>query len=299
MTAGARSTFLLPKVSEQTGYKSLRQYFGKQFDKPKNLTEHWHLFKNIFDAEKNVEWNTECLYFSKNWIDLLHDPAWIKVRLYFLQRAWDTSEFFRNQFIWDLAFSLIQQKRCLKIDPYIADTIRHLLFMSTGSISGMGPATSEYALPTAFLQDVFSNIYNLKYNPTIMQPKRLNAFEDYQPIYYSLAYPALFAFSPKNRALSSKISDLYDVKLLFEKYLDEINNVNIQKTELTESLEKTDFHFYHSKTENHYKGINSSDDASNIDPNLAVNLIAMEAEPVAVNSPFMRGCIQLSRHNSN
>lgn len=67
MTAGARSIFLLPKISDTLNYNKLRQKYHLETDKPKKLLDHWKVFKEISNHPNfESKWNTEILFFQKN-----------------------------------------------------------------------------------------------------------------------------------------------------------------------------------------------------------------------------------------
>lgn len=71
MVAGARSIFMLPKISETAGYNRLRRAFHLHSEKPKTLLEHWKIFREIANHPDFGEiWSTEMLFFSKKWFDL-------------------------------------------------------------------------------------------------------------------------------------------------------------------------------------------------------------------------------------
>ena len=272
MTAGARSLFLLPKIAENSGYKRLEKYFNSQFEKPKHLDEQWNLFRKLIELSEN-DWYTEMLYFPKVWIKKIKDRAWKALYLYLIQKAWNKSEFWRNQFVWDMAFSVIRSKKCLKINPYVADTVKHLLFMATGAIPEFSPAVDNQIAPINVLQKIFTEIYELDYYPTIMHPYQFSQQENLRPVYYSLEYPSLQEFPSKNRVITSKISDLYEIKLLLEKYITEIKNdtLNIGETLISNAMTTTKFKFFHSEP-NEYQGILKNSGELFNDQNLSKNI---------------------------
>ena len=294
MSAGARSIFMLPKIAEEKGYRRLRKRFGLSFDKPHSLNDQWELFKKLLAANE-THWATEILYFPHSWVQHIHDPAWAPLRYYLLQQAWDNSEFWRNQFVWDMAFSLIQEKRCLKVNSYIADTVKHLLFISAGVVPAFAPATTDQVAPISTLQTLFSDIYKLDYYPTLMQP---TMFTGETPVYYSLEYPSLHEFSPRNKIESNKLNDLYETKLLIDKYVDEIlaNTLNISDTQIYKAVQHNQFAFFHTEPRD-YEGIMVASLEGLEDPQLASksNII----QPIAFNSTFLRGCIQIRTLNSS
>jgi len=171
ITAGARNLIMLPKISAKVGFKRLRKEFQLQIDKPTGLEDHWELFKEIAN-HKNFQkpWSMQILFFSKEWFEHLNDNAWLEFHRYLLQTAWDTTEFWRNRFIWDLIFSYIQRVRKISPNNYVADTVKHLFSISAGAIPGMAPALDDTCAPISELQRIFKDIYRLdQYLPIILQ----------------------------------------------------------------------------------------------------------------------------------
>jgi hypothetical protein len=295
MTAGARSTFMLPKISETAGYAKLRREFQLNIDNPKQLLDHWGIFKEIANhPDFGDDWSLEILFFSKKWFERLNDKKWIHFKMHLLEKAWEGSEFFRNQFMWNLAFSLIQKDRKIKPDPYDTDTVKQLLAMGIGALPGFAPALNDEAAPIRKLQDVFSNIYQLhNYSPTIMQP-HFFSLENSRPVYYSLQYPITIEFSPKKRENSTKIFSLYRVNSILNKYLTDIhsNKFNLSDTPIYNLLEQVQYDFFHTEIKN-YTGIRSSKEIPQEDPSF-IQSIGGKSKKFPSNSAFIRGCIRVT-----
>jgi len=289
MTAGARSIFLLPKITDTIGYNKLRQAFQLNTEKSKKLLDHWELFREIANHPAFEQtWETEILFFSKKWFEHLDDPVWKEFKLHLLDLSWKNSEFFRNEFTWDLIYSALQNDRSLRPDPYIADTVRHLLAMSIGAQPGFAPAINDKAGPIQRLQQIFAEIYRTDYDPVIMQLAFLN-IENPRPIYYSLEYPTTMRFSPKSREKTSKIVELYEIMRLLEKYLKDIqmNKYNVIGTPIFEAANKVAYDFFHSDSHKY----------TNMHPPSEIkkgDLAFKKLKRFPVNSYFLSGCIRLN-----
>ena len=86
MTAGARSIFLLSKISESIGHKRLMKTFNIKAEKPVNLLDHWYTLKAIANDENFKDpWKLTIIYFSKKWFEKLNDPAWQRFEHYMLK----------------------------------------------------------------------------------------------------------------------------------------------------------------------------------------------------------------------
>lgn len=295
MTAGARSMFMLPKISEATGYRRLRREFDVYQDKPKSLLHHWEIFNRIANHPNFGEtWQVEVVFFSKAWVEKLQDPAWLKLKAYLLNYAWSANAFWRNLFTWDLTFSLIQKQRDLKPDPYIADTVKHLLAIGVGSVTGFAPTLDDSAGPIKRLQEVFLDCYQLQsYLPLMMAPYRLRPGVADRPTYYSLQYPTTIEFSPRSRESSSAITDLYAIHSLMTRYIEDIHSNEWEFIPgcLQKLAQNTDFAFFHSD-ESNYAHVRHSSEIPGEDKSFKLNTPNNQEFPA--NSSFVRGCIRIS-----
>ncbi|MGD9108171.1 MAG: hypothetical protein PVI75_03270 [Gammaproteobacteria bacterium] len=296
ISAGVRSMFMLSKISLDRNHARLAQHLDVNLDKPEHYAEHGNVFRKIYESENFQEdWYTEVLYFSKEWFDNLQDPAWIKFSKYLYESYWKNTEFWRNEFIWHLIFSIIQKERNLKPNPYVADTVKHLLAMSLGVYPGFAPSNNNSAAPISRLQQLYVDIYQLEYAPIIMCPTYFKRYyfksqKRNSDIYYSLAYPTTINFSPKSKRTANKITELKEIHYLLNKYLDAIKtaDLNLNNTPLAEIPDLVEFNFYH--TSEISTNINSSELLPQRDQNFLLNRKGKFPD----KSPFLRGCISIS-----
>lgn len=148
MTSGARSVFMLPKISEAARHNKIKKEFKISCDKPNSLSKHWNIFKEIANSNTIEEpWNCEFLFFSKNWFKNLDSPDWITLQKYLLKTAWTNSEYLRNLFTWNSVYSVIQETLGIKPNPYVADIAKHLISMVAGEMPGFAPVDDNSAAP--------------------------------------------------------------------------------------------------------------------------------------------------------
>jgi hypothetical protein len=164
--------------------------------------------------------------------------------------------------------------------------------MGVGMMPGFAPAINDTAGPISRIQQAYNEIYDLDYAPIIMQPTMFKAGAQ-QPIYYSLSYPTTVNFSPRSRADSSKLSDLYEIKSLLSKYLHDIRTLelNLDDTLMHDLPNIVEFDFFHTETKT-YRGIHSSSDLPIGDP-LFTKTAYGSNKPFPVNGIFVNGCIRL------
>ena len=299
MTAGARSIFMLPKITETEKHYRLKKAFHLDVDAPKNLIDHWGVFKELVNHPEFPEpWSVEVIFFSRKWFEHLDDKAWINFNYYLLKAVWEGSEFWRNYFFWNILFSTIKEVRGLKPSPYIDDTVKYLFFIGIGAVTGFCPATNSEVAPIAGLQKVYIDFYNLKkYLPVIMRP---NIFaidsKKPKPVYYSLQFPNAVEFSPKTRDRSSFITDLYEIRSLLNKYLVEIlsGQFNVEETPLYKMAKNVNFDYFHNNVQQ-YPGMKESALIPIEDPNFFVGFDDKNIDLFPANSAFVKGCIRISQ----
>jgi len=249
MTAGARALFMLPKISDHSGQRRLNREFGLHHLAPKHMQDHWRIFADIAAHRHFPEpWYVSILFFSDAWFQQRDDTAWFNFRNYLLECAWRYTHFWRNKYIWDFIFSCIQASQNLKPNPYVMDTVKHILMMANGVVSGFGVASSDSVGPINALQQVYRDVYQLKhYAPLIFHSKCFERTLGHA-VYYSLQYPTSLEFSPKSRSLASAMENLREVKYVLESVLKEVvhGTLYLRDTPLYNLLDKVNFDYFHS-----------------------------------------------------
>jgi hypothetical protein len=298
LTAGARSIFMLPKISQAIGHNKLINQFNITTDKPSALLDHWETFKDLSDsANFGEKWEVVLLYFTDKWFQHQNDNKWITFYHYLLSNAWKGSGYWRNQFVWKFIYSMIERKRHIKPPAYLAELVEHILTIATGSIPGFAPATNDSLAPVKKLQEIYHEVYGLKeYAPIIMQPTYFSLKNpESSPVYYSLQLPAALEFSLKPRERTTALIDLYHTKSLLSKYVDELKQeyVNIHGTLLHDAITKLKYDFFHSAN-NNLKDIQDSIVIPSEDNTFekAAGIYKNENFPNRAN--FLNGCVRIS-----
>lgn len=299
MVSGARSSFLLPNIGCAKNHANLQKDFNVQNPPAKSLYDQWEIFKEIVHSGviKN-DWRSCLLYFSQNWLDKMHtDKAWMKLKLYLFELAWKHYEFQRSHFYYDLSFSIIQKKRNLKPNPYLADTAKHLIATALGDAPGYVPASNDDAMPKEILQQAFVKSYGLKkYFPTILQPAHFYFENDQCPIYYSLQHPATHTFSPKSNITASTLAEMRELERITRIFTEELakDNSTCSNTIISLLSKNVEFNYYHNKVDPH-RAIKSSMEIFKNDyrfHHLDCSYVASGAK-FASDAPFVRGCISI------
>lgn len=299
-TAGVRSTFLLPNIGCATNHSNLQRDFNVQGPAPKLLYEHWHLFKEIITSDViDSDWRCCVMYFSKKWLEKLQkDKSWGDLKCYLYEMAWYQFEYEINRIHYDSIFSMIQQNRNLKPNPYLTDTAKHLFATAIGAVPGYIPALDNEALPLHILQKVFVESYGLKkYLPTVMKPSHFSFGHENLPIYYSLHLPATHVFSPKSRQISSTLLEMRELEHIMKIFLAELSRENSMcfDTIIGKIANSVKFQYFHNKVDRH-RIIQCSTNLEKFDNRFTdINSEFKEKNAVfASDAPFLRGCISIS-----
>jgi len=293
MTAGARSIFMLPKISNTKNHKNLQKTFHINIGAPESMFQHWHVFRELVNSKNiNCNWETEILYFSKPWINLFTSDNYITLEHYLLKQQFKGSEYWRHQYIWNMVFSKLQNEYNIKDEPYIIETVHHILFMGLGVLAGFKVAKDELYAPIKQIQTAYTDVYKLRpYPPIIMQPHCLSQ-DTPDSIYYSLNYPNTLEFPPRTSHRRSSISDLYSISNLLNKYIKRLsdNSFNTRGSVFDLALDKRQYSFYHDLHKD-YSNINSTENIPLEDSTFMKDNNTKQNFPILAS--FVRGCIKV------
>ncbi len=299
VTAGARSVFMLPKVTDTRSHKRLNTTFGFSDPPPSNLSEHWDVFKRIDSGIKQEDpWVSKVLFFPKEWFQARQDTAWLAFHNYLLRKAWKDS--YTHAARWDRTrswerFCQVVRAKNLKPGPYMTDTVKHLFNIAVGSAPGYKiVAERQDALPSLLLEKAYTEVYLLKdYAPIIMRPYCLSEGLEDISVYYSLGYPTLIEGSPTIRRAPSIITELRELKKLVFLF----QNVLIEEgySDSGMALGNVEYDYYHSG-EDPFGEIRNSLDIEELDSIVAERLNGSYPEhEFSTYGPFLRGCLSVKR----
>ncbi|MCL5261540.1 MAG: hypothetical protein M1561_07755 [Gammaproteobacteria bacterium] len=298
MTAGARSIFMLAKISTSEKHKKLKKMFSLDKEAPKNFVNHWEMFRQLANSKFFPdEWFIEILFFSKEWFSHLNDKAWLEFNNYLFQKVWDGSDYWRNIFLWNIIFTLMQRKLEIKVSPYIFSTVKHLLAISIGEAPGFVPAVDNTAAPITALQNIYIDIYKTKYAPIIMHPGVIDPKSPHcNPVYYSFSYATLLEFWQKSRLRDSFIDDILEVRNMLNNCIRLItaNEYNVANTPLYDGSKNSKFEYFHTDIGDGFDGISKDKDIL-----LSDQIFLQSANKTSgnfpINSAFFKGCVRISR----
>lgn len=302
VSAGARSIFMLPKLSEKNAFKQLRKFYDIPATIfPKNMSDHWQVFKAIAQHHNfPSDWQNEIIFFPKVWgLDHKENNAWGNFKNYLFYKAWEQAQFFIGTIEQYLAWELYAEAiaiRNLKPTPYLADQVKHILSIAAGKSPGFRPADqSELVAPTKALQNAIVDIYQLKnYLSTIMHSCPLNFIDKSLPLYYSLNFPTVLGGSPFKKSSRTIMLDLRDIKQL----IDTIKKFSKKNRMLSNGLiDNINFDYFHVENDV-YGEIKSSKIIPTEDSSFLNDLKYFKEErQFCDTSLFWRGCLRIQKKN--
>ncbi|MFN7098073.1 MAG: hypothetical protein ACK4PR_11040 [Gammaproteobacteria bacterium] len=300
VNAGARSMFMLPKISEFGAHQKLCKALGLRANIPKTMSEHQPMFVEIA-KHLNSDWRHEVLFFSNKWMERDEsNVGWLRFHHHLLEEGWSATEYNRNQnsfeFIWE-SFARSLEKTRRKPSLYLLNTLQHLVGIGNGKIPGFQMALNdESAGPIKIIQDAYTQFYGLRlYFPTIIQPQYFDRNCKEHPLYYSLQFPTCFETLPKNRVRNCLIDDLRELKDLMDHFIFEAKRgtLRIANTPFEDVINNLHFDYIHSDKDV-YNKIMLSDHISEIDSNFKLPPSSTHDErKFALSSPFLRGCVAI------
>lgn len=301
ITAGARSLYMLPKISETISHKRLKNEFDISASPPKRLFDHWQVFTQLAASSNFLnQWHCELIVLPQTWINQIkHDPAWRELNLYLWQKGWKHCKYARNKSILDVIGEVFAQNlktNNLKFDPYLIATLNHLFLLGAGVLPASFPATgTDEAGPLKEIQEIYANIYNLQNIPTIMQPKYFG-HKDKLPVYYSLQNPTLLESIPKSKQATSTIEIVRNLKELIEHFIKIIPWQIFEQSAqpFCDIINRLRFDFFHSDTFAYGPHIRPSTEMPQYDQALIYNPIPQQDKKFATNSSFLKGCVRIN-----
>lgn len=298
-TAGARSVFLLPEIGSLSHHAHLQRDFGIQSAPIKLLHEHHALFKELANHTLvNCDWKSCLLMFSEKFLQsIIKEKKWLPIKDYILQYGWNKTDYDRCQFYYDVIFSTIQRKRNLRPNPFVLDTVKHILKISLGVIPGFSPLTTDDLLPLTILQEIFIESYGLKHTPTIMGPQHYIFEKDKHPTYFSLQYASPDIFAPTSRTSSSTVFEIRELAHVIEVLQQELSRDDslCADTVFKDLMRTLEFSYYHNRPDQH-RVMRLSKELETLDPRFQRMPTKYKTQQAAFasDSKFFRGCVAIS-----
>ncbi|HLB56056.1 MAG TPA: hypothetical protein VJK30_01815 [Coxiellaceae bacterium] len=304
VSIGARSAFMIPKISDRETHNKLAKEFNLSISKPNSSFDHFEIFKQLARSEKNSDssWTSDILFMNRKWFETdYNNYHWLKFNNYLHEYMVRYSSYTRNKSTVDVMYQLFVKeletgnKRTF---AHLFDTLKHIVSIMVGAAPSFRPARNdECAGPFNMIQKLYLEYYSLHYCPTVMVPHHYNFLNDTRPSYYSISQPSLFETALRSRKLESFIDDLYQLRLLFESFttLAKKGKFRIDGTLIENAIKSTDVDYFHTSEDSVYNGIKSIKEMSDDDIFLSTVSIDNNVTQLKFSeiSSFTRSCIRL------
>lgn len=281
ISSGARSLFMLPRLTDRNSHYKLQNYFKIDVHRPNNIWEHYSIFKEIANSSVTEEkWYSDVLFFSNSWWAKKNQANAQPIKQVLLQQAWQQSVNSRKAMSLKLAWNLFLNSNDSGFKQSkltILQTIEHLLAIQQGIYPGYVPTINNDVGPIDFIKKAYTDTYKIKSYPTIMAPMHITKTSG--PVYYSLHIPALA--NSKSRGIYEKSTPL-DFREL----------VALMDT-LTFPLYPKDKFTFFQQEEYPALQINALQELINSDERFLPNKAGPQSLNISYSNPFLKSCIKI------
>jgi len=303
-SSGARSLFMIPKISETRHHRKLMKSYHLNCAQPKNIFKQWHVFKALYNSPNfQTPWESEVLYLSKAWDDGLtkfkkKSPVWESLENYLYKKGFEHSELGRRKVVldvlWRKVLSILEEDG-FKPDIYAMDTLKHLIYLFLGGVSGSRPLVDDYAGPITEFQKIYIEEYGLNQIPTIMGPYRFS-LEKNIPVYYSMQYPTMISSNPSVRKVQTIIEEMRELMMIKSALAHSFGNIKINNMRLHEIIQSMKLEFFHGELFRYGKEIRPTSEIPLSDKDFLYMPTKKNQLKFADNGSFIRGCIKISTY---
>lgn len=295
-TAGSRSAFMLPNIGNQKNHLSIQRQLGISNSPPKEMLEHWEIFKEINSAVDS-DWQAQMLFFSEPWVNNIKtNPKWVYLQRYLIEKMIKSWEHDKDHFFYNFAFSSAHSQKNLIKNSYLNETAKHILGIALGANLGYKPSTDDQTLPVSVIQDVYTNIYQLKQSPVLLEPTKFDINKlDEQAVYYSFQRPIICSLEQQTKTETRALVNLISLNRMLYKYLEAFSdnhNNQFVGTTLQELAEKIKFSFYHHSPKRTEKSIRPSSQIESDDFRFQLTYSNANTK-FPSDARFFRGCIKV------
>lgn len=304
---GARSIFMLPKITDLVSHKELQKKYNVLSSVPRSLYDHWQIFTEIANSKQfEQDWYAEVLFFSDKWMDTVtKDKAWKDLYNIILQEGWSQTHYWRNKITFDVVWEIFAEqlvKKNIKPNPYLVSILKHLVLVGLGVLPASAVAgNDDLSAPIMGLQSAYINDYKLKdYIPTIFIPGVFNPQKN-SPIYYSLQQPAMLETALTSRNIQSIYAVMPEIAFLMEKFRQEVlqGEIKSENTPVDKFVKDIICEYFHSDAQpNENRNIRHTSLLSKEDPRLLIMPQNSGKRKFAETGHFIRGCVRFKTRES-
>jgi hypothetical protein len=292
LSAGMRTLFLLPKITDNMGYNRLRLAYQLTSMKPlRNLYDQWHLFRQIAQhADIAQSWRAKVLLVSKRSVLTEKAEALWQTVQHYVQKDQskllvENSRSIAFDIVWQRFLEVVDPRR-FKLKPHLVETIKYLYAMCTGAAPGFIPASCQDSVaPISDLRQAFTEVYKLRnYVPTFLHLSFVNIHIP-KMLYYSLAVPQLINYPANHMMVPTSQRELFELKQTIEVIKKHIHSPVFEQYQLK---------FFH-VAGNEALGLEPSVHVPEEDPRFFAGNENQSNREFCASSIFWRGCLRLQK----
>lgn len=299
VSIGPRSLYILPKISEKNAHHRIIKEFNIKLPAPQNASKEYAVFREIIRSKFfQQKWRCNAIFFTEEWYKKIkEDTAWRELDSYLMKKAWKHLEHLKSKIyfnpIW-ANFLLYLEKREIKVNAYLVETLKYLIFVAMGVLPALGPAIDNEELPVEGLMKAYLDVYDLKkYVPSFISPRYFNDVAENKYVYHSLVFPTFLETVPKSRKIYSVRNELSRLISLTDNFFSLSLNKKLSWLEIP-GLADIQFDYFHSESDVNL-GIESSSEIPLEDTQFLYLPKGYKQREFCERSTFARGCIRISR----
>lgn len=223
VSAGARSIFMLPKISETQGFMRLSKAYGLPMTlQPKTSFDHWQLFVELAKKITNTQnsWKSQVILFPEAWLKIQNPRSLSPFQLFLIKDTWknahDALGKIRASLFWQNLVETISSRN-LKPKAHLLEHVRHIMGIAQGQFPGFRPVEqNENAAPSELIQNAFIDTYRLEnFFPSLLHIFPVRTIQKF-PVYYSLSHPSLLEGIGFSKDSKTIISELREIILIMD-----------------------------------------------------------------------------------
>jgi len=295
-SSGIRTSFSTMKLSYKKHLAYLEKKIGKNLVTPKTYYDHIGLFSAISE-EMGSSWNTDVIYFTKDWLQERNDLKWKAFKCYLYDYNWKAMQYSRQQNLHDLVYSrIVGSCKNISHNLFVNNIVKHLIGVSNGYKPAFCIVDNNEGMPFDLIRETIIDIYDSEEQyPVFVTVDSLPHLGE-SSVYYSLAAPTCQELLTPRVKSVRKTQDIEEimrlVKALKEKFSENFQFLEGRQYDLMRSFSECSIIEHHTTHKNSYTSMIKHDEKLiKSEKNAKERNLSLQ-----LNNPFFNGVIQISRH---
>jgi hypothetical protein len=293
MTSGIRTLFSLGSICDTASFNRLKKYFNLSIDKSMVKLDVWPLFAALANSEAFPNlWQTEHLFFGKEWLKKPVNDTWAAFRLVLFERAWKNTMYFRNVRPLNRIWNLFKYNK--KMTDHTFYMLKYIIEASLNQAQLYKPIDqNDIAGPFKTFIDILLNIYGLKkYLPIIMRGDNFD-FQKDSFGYISIQKPCIMLIKNQSMISNNLIFTAREIRKVLLDFIDEITKEIIKVNDTPfYNLRSINFDFYHSDKDI-YKEFQPASEVFSDDPVVNALINKYPHKEIPFRNDLLRSCIKI------